>query len=128
MNLLNLLGGNIAQTASDYFSKKAQIKHEENLAELENKKALSEAEVAAIREGRSLDNLWELESLKNQGWKDEFWTILFAGPVFLCFIPKFAPYIKAGFQILETATPDWYRWMLLVIVGAAFGVRVWRRL
>lgn len=112
----------------NYFDSKQKIRAAADQTKLENEKALQDATLVAVREGRSLDSLWELESLKNQGWKDEFWTILFACPIFLCFIPRCAPYIKQGFAILDSSTPDWYKWMLMIIVGAAFGVRVWRRL
>lgn len=128
MSVWSDIVGGITKPVIDAISRRAEIKHAEKTQELENKKALSEATIAAIREGRSLDNLWELESLKNSGWKDEFWTILFAAPAFGVFIPWFAPYIEQGFKVLDSSTPEWYRWLLVIIVGAAFGVRVWRRL
>lgn len=126
--ILGTVFGQVAKPVVDIIGRRQEIKAQRDAVALENEKALREAEISAVREGRSLDNLWELESLKNSGWKDEMWSILFAIPAFAVFIPGLAPYIKQGFEILDSSTPEWYRWMLMIIVGSAFGVRIWRRL
>tara|TARA_Y100000310_G_scaffold29852_1_gene28378 strand:+ start:378 stop:815 length:438 start_codon:yes stop_codon:yes gene_type:complete len=53
-------------------------------------------------------------------WKDEFWTIIFAIPLLLSFIPAMAGYVEIGFRALEQ-TPEWYRYCLLTLVAASVG-------
>lgn len=55
-------------------------------------------------------------------WKDEWFTIILSIPLIGAFIPKAAPYILAGFEVLA-ACPDWYKGALGVAIGAAFGMR-----
>ncbi len=55
-------------------------------------------------------------------WKDEFWTIVLAIPMIGCFIPKLAPHIMNGFEVLQQ-TPDWYKAAVGLAIGAAFGYR-----
>lgn len=67
---------------------------------------------------------WEKVQATNSGssWKDEFWTIVFAIPLVLCFIPDCVVYVQEGFKVLEE-TPEWYRYCLLTLVGSSVGVR-----
>lgn len=58
-------------------------------------------------------------------WKDEFLVLLLAAPYVGCFIPPIAPYIDQGFKILESSTPEWYRWAFLGAIVASFGLRTW---
>ena len=54
--------------------------------------------------------------------QNEWLTLLFSIPLILCFIPAAVPYVKEGFAVLEEM-PDWYQYLLSVIVAASFGVR-----
>jgi len=56
-------------------------------------------------------------------WKDEFWTVILAIPLVLCFFPQTVPYIEQGFIVLETM-PDYYKAWLGLAIAAAFAVRV----
>jgi hypothetical protein len=75
-------------------------------------------------EGR--DHEWEIESLRNSGWKDEWVLILISIPMVGSFIPSTVQYVVDGFEALSQ-TPDWYRWLILIIFSAVYGIRVWRR-
>ncbi len=55
-------------------------------------------------------------------WKDEWFTIILSIPLIGAFIPKIAPYILEGFEVLE-ACPAWYKAAVGVAIGAAFGMR-----
>lgn len=55
-------------------------------------------------------------------WKDEWFTIILSIPLIGAFIPKLAPYILSGFEVLALC-PDWYKAALGVAIGAAFGMR-----
>jgi len=56
-------------------------------------------------------------------WKDEFWTVILAIPLVLCFFPQTVPYIEQGFIVLDTM-PDYYKAWLGLAIAAAFAVRV----
>ena len=53
-------------------------------------------------------------------WKDEFWTLIFAIPLILSFIPATQPFVLTGFEALDK-TPEWYRYALLTLVAASVG-------
>jgi len=67
---------------------------------------------------------WEEQAMRNSAtsWKDEYLVIIFTIPLVCCFIPSLVPYVRDGFDVLETM-PSWYQITLSVIVAASFGVR-----
>jgi len=95
-------------------------------AELENdlaiSKAQTDAKITRLQTGQNADIAWENLSIQNNGWKDEWFTLLFSIPMILCFIPEMTQYVSAGFEALDK-TPEWYRWCLMVAVGSSFGYR-----
>ncbi|WP_461209932.1 hypothetical protein [Desulfocurvus sp. DL9XJH121] len=77
----------------------------------------------AIQESKgALD--WDQEALRQSqfSWKDEYLLILFTLPVICAFIPGLAGYVERGFEVIS-GMPVWYRWCLLGMVAAAFGLR-----
>jgi len=58
-------------------------------------------------------------------WKDEWFTVLLSVPFIMCFIPRFQPFVKTGFEVLKNSTPDWYQWAFLGAIVASFGLRGW---
>ena len=44
----------------------------------------------------------------------------------MSFIPSMDVYVVSGFSALA-GTPEWYQNMLMVAIGAAFGVQVWKK-
>ena len=87
-------------------------------------KAKAEAEATVLIKQAESAADWEAQMARNSGqsWKDEWLTLLFSIPLILCFIPSMVPYVRAGFEVLETM-PDFYQYTLSVIVAASFGVR-----
>ena len=79
-----------------------------------------------VQRGQEIDNSWELEQIKNSGWKDEFVLLLLSIPLVMSFIPQMQPYVVDGFAALST-TPDWYQWLILSVFAAIYGIRIWRR-
>ena len=67
---------------------------------------------------------WDTVAQQNAGnsFKDEWLTLLFSIPLILCFIPSAVPYVKEGFAVLEEM-PDWYQYLLSLVVACSFGVR-----
>lgn len=113
--LKGVIGDGIGNNVVDYFKKKAELKN-----------AIHQRKLELISQGLHADAQWEIEQIKNSGWKDEWVLILLSIPLVGVFIPKMQPYILEGFRILET-TPGWYRWLVLAIFTAIYGIRLWRR-
>lgn len=118
--------GNAAPKVADYYIQKQALQHERELAKIEGKIAYEKAKTARAEASEGRDHEWELESIRNSGWKDEWVLILLSIPMVLVFIPQAQPYVLNGFAVLDT-TPEWYRWLTLMIFAAIYGIRIWRR-
>ena len=100
----------------------------------QKRKAVKLASDVAIAEARTTsiinrlstkqegDIAWENLSIDKSGWKDEWFTIILSIPAVLAFIPGMVMYVQQGFEALQLC-PDWYRWMLGIAVGSAFGYK-----
>lgn len=111
-----------AEQIAEYFKEKQRLKQELEKAKLEGRIAIirARAEARAAKEAHTAN--WEMASLQNSGWKDEFVLLLISIPVPLSFVPGMAPYIKAGFDVLAT-TPYWYMALVLAVYLAVYGIR-----
>jgi hypothetical protein len=97
--------------------KTAKVQNELALA-----KASTEAKIRKMAAQQEADIAWENLSIKNSGWKDEWFTILLSIPMILCFIPGMDVYVHRGFASLAQC-PEWYKWAFLVAVGSSFGYK-----
>ena len=104
--------------------KKHDLKKAELEGEIEVKVAEAKSKVAIAEKRAQADIDWELESIRNSGWKDEYITILFTLPAAAIFIPYAQDYVESGFERLAS-TPVWYQTVLFGIVGSALGIRIW---
>jgi hypothetical protein len=111
---------------ADYFKVRQETKSKERIRKMELADALHQRRIQLISEGLHADAAWEIEQIKNSGWKDEWVLIILSIPLVGCFLPGVNGYILAGFLTLET-TPDWYRWLVMLIFTAIYGIRLWRR-
>jgi hypothetical protein len=109
-----------------YYKEKRKLEHDMELEKLKGKIAYEQAKTKRAEESEGRDHDWELESIRNSGWKDEWVLILLSIPLVLVFIPYTQETVMEGFNTLAQ-TPDWYRWLILVIFSAIFGIRIWRR-
>jgi hypothetical protein len=124
-SIVGALLGKVAPKVADYYIKKQELKQEIELEVLRGKAEYEKAKSQRASESEGRDHEWEIESIRNSGWKDELVIIVLTIPLVLVFTP-FAPTVLEGFDVLAT-TPDWYRWLILMIYAATFGIRVWRR-
>lgn len=124
--LLGALLGAPAEAVADYFKERQRLKSELKLKKLEGKVKIEQAKAEMEVRKLEADNAWELAQIANSGWKDEWVLILLSIPLVLVFVPMTAPYILQGFAILSQ-TPEWYRWLIVAIFTAIYGIRVWRR-
>ena len=113
--MLRALIGPIANLASGYLSNKheqAQAKHQAKLQVIQN------------------DADWEskMAAASASSWKDEFWTIVLAVPLFCLGYsivvddPDILIRVSDGFDVLASL-PDWYQYLLFLAVSASFGIR-----
>ena len=126
MGILTGLLGSLGGKVVDAVSARGERKHTEKVRALELDHAKHKIKLDSISRGQEIDNNWELEQIKNSGWKDEFVLLLISIPMVLSFIPATATYVENGFKALAL-TPDWYQWLILSIFAAVYGIRVWRR-
>lgn len=118
--------GKVAPKVADYYSQKQAQKHEIRMEKMRGKLEWEKAKTTRASESEGRDHEWELESIRNSGWKDEMVIIILSIPLVLVFIPGLSQYALDGFEILGQ-TPDWYRWLIVMIYAASFGIRLWRR-
>lgn len=121
-----LLGGGLGEKAVEFFAKRAELKQQLQLAKIEGEIAVEKAKAEYRVKDLEYDNAWELEQIRNSGWKDEYVLVLLSIPLILVFVPFAQPYVLGGFGVLDQC-PEWYRWLLVMIFAATYGIRVWRR-
>jgi hypothetical protein len=126
MGMLGNILGNLGGKVVDAVSARGERKHVEKVRTLEIEEARHKTKLEIAMRGQEMDNTWELEQIKNSGWKDEFVLILLSVPMILSFIPGTVGYVEAGFGALSK-TPDWYQWLILAVFAAIYGIRIWRR-
>ena len=120
--LIGGLGGKVV----DAVSARGERKHEEKVKTLEIEAARHKTKLEMAMKGQQMDNSWELEQIRNSGWKDEFVLLILSIPLILRFIPGTVSYVEDGFSALSQ-TPDWYQWLILAVFAAIYGIRIWRR-
>ncbi len=91
-------------------------------SDLKINEAQTTAQIKKINTGQHADIAWENKQIDQSGWKDDFWTIVIAIPLIMCFIPFMVQYVVKGFEALEK-TPVWYQTLVSVAVASAFGVK-----
>ena len=124
--IIGSLLGTVPSEVIGYYKEKRKLQHEASLEKLRGKIEYEKMKTQRASESEGRDHDWELESIRNSGWKDEWVLILLSIPLVLVFIPYTQPYVMDGFATLEQ-TPDWYRWLILLIFTAIYGIRIWRR-
>lgn len=105
----------IANLAGGYLKNKA-----------EEKKAKHKAKMKVIK----TDGEWEakMADASAHSWKDEFWTIVLATPVFMVGYsivvndPAVIDRVKEGFIALS-GLPEWYQYLLFIAVSSSFGIK-----
>ncbi len=104
----------VANLATTFIDSKAKIKQ----AEAETKMKLATGEIS-----------WEQAAIEasSDSWKDEAWTLCFIAIVLGSFVPWLQPYMKQGFENLQSA-PSWFSWAMYASIAASFGIRTMKGL
>lgn len=124
--IIATLTGQTVEAVLEYKNTKRKLQAEIELEKLRGKAEYERAKSQRASESEGRDHEWELESIRNSGWKDEWVLVVLSIPMIGAFIPGVQPYIMQGFAALET-TPLWYRVTVGSIYLATFGLRMWRR-
>ena len=115
MSIFTALLGPVADLGKTYLSNKAaekQAKHEAKMNVIQN------------------DADWEtkMADASGQSWKDEFWTIVLAIPIFMVGYAivvgdmTVIDRVKQAFSALSEL-PEWYQYLLFVAISASFGIK-----
>jgi len=126
MGIIGSVLGGLGGKVVDAWSARGERKHTEKVRTLEIEELRHKTKMEMAMKSQEMDNSWELEQIKNSGWKDEFVLLLLSIPMVLSFIPYTVQYVEDGFVALGK-TPDWYQWLILSVFAAIYGIRVWRR-
>lgn len=97
---------------------------------IENRHEIGKAKQAAKLEQIKSGADWEAKMAAASGasWKDEFWTIVLAVPIFMIVYaiamndPSVIERVELGFEALNNL-PEWYQYLLFLAVSASFGIR-----
>lgn len=97
---------------------------------LKNRQEINKAKQAAKLEQIKSGADWEAKMAAASGasWKDEFWTIVLAVPVFMVGYAiamndtSVIQRVELGFEALNSL-PEWYQYLLFLAVSASFGIR-----
>ncbi len=109
------LVGPIANIAGGYLKNKA-----------EEKQAKHEAKMKVIQS----DGDWESKAVdaSANSWKDEFWTLVLAVPIFMIGYaivvndPSVIDRVEDGFVALSNL-PEWYQYLLFIAISSSFGIK-----
>jgi hypothetical protein len=126
MGVLASIVGNLGGKVVETIDNRSKRKHEDKMKKMQIEEMRHKKQLEMVIRGQEMDNSWELEQIKNSGWKDEFVLVLLSIPMVLSFIPSTVGYVEDGFAALAL-TPQWYQWLILAVFAAIYGIRIWRR-
>jgi len=113
--MLSSLIGPIAGLVKGYLSNKA-----------EEKQAKHQAKMSVIQNSADWES--KMADASKDSWKDEFWTIVLAAPVFMIGYsiavddPAIIVRVGESFEVLNTL-PEWYQYLLFIAISSSFGIR-----
>ena len=115
MSIFTALLGPVADLGKTYLSNKA-----------EEKQAKHEAKMTVIQN----DSDWEAKMVdaSASSWKDEFWTIILAIPIFMvgyAIIANDMTVVERVQQAFSTLNdlPEWYQYLLFIAISSSFGIK-----
>jgi hypothetical protein len=124
--IIATLTGQTVESVLAYQTAKRTLKANIELEKLKGKAEYERAKTQRASESEGRDHEWELESIRNSGWKDEWVLVILSIPMILVFVPYTQQAVFDGFIALDS-TPLWYRTIVASVYLATFGLRLWRR-
>lgn len=115
MNILSTLLGPVADLGKTFLNHRA-----------EEKQAKHQAKMNVIQN----DADWESKMVdaSASSWKDEFWTIILAIPIFMvgyAIIADDMTVVERVQQAFSTLNdlPEWYQYLLFIAISSSFGIK-----
>ncbi len=121
IGIFNLIG-EVVGVGRDYLAGRRKVKQAKVEGEIAINTTKVENQQKRLNTVQKADIAWEDTSLKQSGWKDDYWTLVLSVPLMMCFVPVLVDYAMAGFVALEQ-TPLWYRVAVGTAIGSAFGTK-----
>ena len=115
MSIFTALLGPVADLGKTYLSNKA-----------EEKQAKHEAKMNVIQNDADLEA--KMVDASATSWKDEFWTIILAIPIFMvgyAIIANDMTVVERVQQAFSTLNdlPEWYQYLLFIAISSSFGIK-----
>ncbi|GAB5503413.1 hypothetical protein [Pyruvatibacter sp.] len=111
---------------SKWLGSKIEKSHLRAEASVEIEKARNQAAISQAAKVQDAEIAWDQTMAQGSltSWKSEFWTVVIATPLILCFVPIVSVQnaVLTGFKNLDTL-PGWYIAAVGLAIGAAFGYR-----
>ena len=115
MSILSVILGPVVDIGKTFLANKAaekQAKHEAKMNVIQN------------------DANWEakMADASSNSWKDEFWTIILAIPIFMVGYAIIAndmtivDRVREAFSTLNDL-PEWYQYLLFIAISSSFGIK-----
>ena len=115
MSILSVILGPVVDIGKTFLANKAaekQAKHEAKMNVIQN------------------DANWEakMADASSNSWKDEFWTIILAIPIFMVGWAIIAndmtivDRVREAFSTLNDL-PEWYQYLLFIAISSSFGIK-----
>ena len=115
MSILSVILGPVVDIGKTFLANKAaekQAKHEAKMNVIQN------------------DANWEakMADASSNSWKDEFWTIILAIPIFMVGYAIIAndmtivDRVRQAFSTLNDL-PEWYQYLLFIAISSSFGIK-----
>ena len=115
MSILSVILGPVVDIGKTFLTNKAaekQAKHEAKMNVIQN------------------DSDWEakMADASSNSWKDEFWTIILAIPIFMVGWAIIAndmtivDRVREAFSTLNDL-PEWYQYLLFIAISSSFGIK-----
>tara|TARA_S200000501_G_scaffold43566_1_gene35276 strand:- start:2003 stop:2374 length:372 start_codon:yes stop_codon:yes gene_type:complete len=92
----------------------------------EEKQAVHQAKLEVIKNNADWES--KMADASANSWKDEFWTIVLAVPIFMIGYAIAAndvtviDRVDKAFKALENL-PQWYQYLLFIAISSSFGIR-----
>ena len=127
-SIVEALVGKVAPAVAEHYRQKQEQKHQIEMEKLRGKMEWEKAKTMRAEASEGRDHDWEMQAMRlhSKGWKDDAVLVAVMYPLVLSFVPGFSQHATAGFAVLAQ-TPEWYRWLVLAIFTAIYGIRIWRR-
>ena len=122
--LLGGLGGKVV----DAVSARGERKHEEKVKKLEIEAARHKTKLEMAMKGQQMDNSWELEQIRNSGWKDEFVLLILSAPIVVLAWAVFSddPAMMEKIELFFHHFGNlqfWFQTLWITVVASIFGIK-----